>query len=75
MNYPFYLDYCSTTPCAPEVIHEMIPYLATHFGNAASKTHPFGWVAENAVEKARERISNLIGANSKEIIFTKKPSE
>jgi cysteine desulfurase len=75
MNYPFYLDYCATTPCAPEVIHEMIPYLATHFGNAASKTHPFGWVAENAVEKARERISNLIGANSKEIIFTSGATE
>lgn len=55
MNYPIYLDYNATTPCAPEVIEAMLPYFGTHFGNAASKSHPYGWVAENAVEEAREK--------------------
>lgn len=75
MNYPTYLDYNATTPCAPEVIEAMLPYFGVHFGNAASKSHPYGWVAENAVETAREQIANLIGAQSKEIVFTSGATE
>ncbi len=48
MNYPIYLDHNATTPCAEEVIAAMLPYFGTHFGNAASKNHPYGWEAEQA---------------------------
>ncbi|WP_439487307.1 cysteine desulfurase family protein [Algoriphagus sp.] len=75
MNYPVYLDYNSTTPCAPQVIEAMLPWFAEHFGNSASKSHAFGWVAENAVEEAREQVANLIGAKSKEIVFTSGATE
>ncbi|MEN2282082.1 cysteine desulfurase family protein [Algoriphagus sp. SE2] len=75
MNYPIYLDYNATTPCAPEVLEEMLPWFSQHFGNAASKSHPYGWIAEEAVEKSREQIANLIGAKSKEIIFTSGATE
>ncbi len=75
MNYPIYLDYNATTPCAPEVIEAMLPFYGTHFGNAASKSHPYGWMAENAVEEAREKIAQLIGAKAKEIIFTSGATE
>ncbi|WP_339880253.1 cysteine desulfurase family protein [uncultured Algoriphagus sp.] len=75
MNYPIYLDYNATSPCAKEVIEAMIPWFGEHFGNAASNSHAFGWIAENAVEIAREQIANLIGAQSKEIIFTSGATE
>jgi cysteine desulfurase len=75
MNYPIYLDYNATTPCASEVIEAMLPYFGSHFGNAASKSHPYGWVAENAVEEAREKVANLICAKAKEIIFTSGATE
>jgi cysteine desulfurase len=75
MNYPIYLDHNATTPCAEEVIAAMLPYFGTHFGNAASKNHPYGWEAEQAVEEARESIARLIGAKSKELIFTSGATE
>ena len=75
MNYPEYLDYNATTPCEEEVIAAMIPYLGTHFGNASSKNHPFGWMAEQAVEEARASLARLIGAQPKEIVFTSGATE
>ena len=75
MNYPIYLDHNATTPCAEEVIAAMLPFFGTHFGNAASKSHPYGWVAEQAVEDARESVAQLIGAKSKELIFTSGATE
>ena len=75
MNYPIYLDHNATTPCAEEVIAAMLPFFGTHFGNAASKSHPYGWVAEQEVEDAREAVAQLIGAKSKELIFTSGATE
>ncbi|MBN3582041.1 cysteine desulfurase [Algoriphagus aestuarii] len=75
MNYPIYLDYNATTPCATEVVQEMLPYFNEHFGNAASKSHPYGWIAEDGVALAREQVANLINAKSKEIIFTSGATE
>lgn len=75
MKYPIYLDYNSTTPCGEEVIDAMLPWFGTHFGNAASKNHAYGWMAEDAVETARSKVAELIGARSKEIIFTSGATE
>ncbi len=75
MNYPLYLDYCATTPCHPEVVEEMLPWFTSHYGNSASKHHVYGWMAEHAVETAREKVADLIGARPKEIIFTSGATE
>ena len=70
-----YLDYNSTAPCDPRVIDAMLPYFYENPGNASSRSHPFGWIAEKAVDDARERIANLINADHREIIFTSGATE
>jgi cysteine desulfurase len=74
-HFPIYLDYGATNPCDPRVVDAIIPWLREHFGNPASRTHAWGWEAEAAVEKAREQVGDLIGADPREIVWTSGATE
>lgn len=74
-HFPIYLDYSATTPCDPRVVDAMIPWLREHFGNPASRSHAWGWEAEEAVEKARTQVAELINADPREIIWTSGATE
>ena len=74
-NAPFYLDYSATTPIDPRVVEKMLPYLKQHFGNPASRSHIYGWVAEEAVENARHEVAKLVNADVREIVWTSGATE
>ena len=74
-HFPIYLDYAATTPVDPRVVDAMIPWLREHFGNPASRSHAWGWEAEEAIEKARSQVAELIGADPREIVWTSGATE
>jgi len=74
-HFPIYLDYSATNPCDERVVEAMIPWLREHYGNPASRSHAWGWEAEEAVEKARTDVAALIGADPREIVWTSGATE
>ena len=74
-HFPIYLDYAATTPVDPRVVDAMIPWLREHFGNSASRSHAWGWEAEEAIEAARTQVADLIGADPREIVWTSGATE
>mgnify|MGYP003344707364 CR=1 FL=1 len=74
-HFPIYMDYGATTPVDPRVVDAMIPWLREHFGNPASRSHAWGWEAEEAVEQARANVAALIGADPREIVWTSGATE
>ncbi|MCM5568899.1 IscS subfamily cysteine desulfurase [Burkholderiaceae bacterium FT117] len=75
MRLPIYLDYSATTPVDPRVVDKMVPWLYEHFGNPASRSHPYGWEAEKAVEEARGQVAALVNCDPREIVWTSGATE